>query len=89
MNKLNVPIIFIVAGPAYVSPGVKVDAGGFAIVNGRLVRIPPRGPAFQKATAAYHVLESIEGIENTEELRAAAERLMVAAATELAEKELV
>jgi hypothetical protein len=29
----------------YLSPGVKVDGGGFAIINGKIVRIPPRGPA--------------------------------------------
>jgi hypothetical protein len=31
----------------YVSPGVKVDGGGFAIVNGKIIKIPPRGPASQ------------------------------------------
>ena len=29
----------------YLSPGVRSDAGGFAIINGKIIRIPPRGPA--------------------------------------------
>ncbi|PYK62921.1 MAG: hypothetical protein DME50_18475 [Verrucomicrobia bacterium] len=29
----------------YLSPGVKSGASGFAIVNGKIVIIPPRGPA--------------------------------------------
>ncbi len=31
----------------YVSPGVKVDGGGFVIVNGKIVKVPPRGPVMQ------------------------------------------
>ncbi len=29
----------------YVSPGVKLGAGGFVIVNGKVIKVPPRGPA--------------------------------------------
>ena len=28
----------------YVSPGVKADGGGFVIVNGKIIKVPPRGP---------------------------------------------
>ncbi len=40
---------------SFVSPGVKVDGGGFVIVNGRIVPVPPRGPKdpeFNKAKLA-------------------------------------
>lgn len=36
----------------YVSPGVKVDGGGFIIINGKLVKVPPRGPAYRQLQAA-------------------------------------
>jgi len=29
----------------YVSSGVKLDAGGFVIVTGKVIKVPPRGPA--------------------------------------------
>jgi hypothetical protein len=28
----------------YITPGVLVDGGGIMIVNGKIIRIPPRGP---------------------------------------------
>jgi hypothetical protein len=28
----------------FISPGVLVDGGGFMIVNGKIIIIPPRGP---------------------------------------------
>jgi hypothetical protein len=40
---------------SYVSPGVKAGASGFVIVNGKIYRVPPRGPAselLQQALAA-------------------------------------
>jgi len=33
------------------SPGVSMGAAGFAIVGGKIVKIPPRGPAFQQFAA--------------------------------------
>lgn len=40
---------------SFVSPGVKVDGGGFVIVNGHVHIVPPRGPKdaeFNKAKLA-------------------------------------
>ncbi|HEX9063421.1 MAG TPA: hypothetical protein VF941_24885 [Clostridia bacterium] len=38
----------------YVSPGVKCDGGGFVITaNGKIIRVPPRGPEFRETAAAY------------------------------------
>jgi hypothetical protein len=31
---------------------VKVDGGGFIIINGKLVKVPPRGPAYRQLQAA-------------------------------------
>jgi len=31
----------------YVSPGVRAGAGGFVIVNGKVIKVPPRGPAMK------------------------------------------
>ena len=33
----------------YVSPGVSRGAGGFVIVNGKLKKVPPRGPVFKQS----------------------------------------
>lgn len=32
----------------YLSPGVSKGAGGWAIVNGKIIKIPLRGPAFKQ-----------------------------------------
>jgi len=40
----------------YVSPGVKVGAGGFVIVNGKLKKVPPRGPALKQLVAAVQTI---------------------------------
>jgi hypothetical protein len=34
----------------FVSPGVAAGAAGFVIVNGKIKRVEPRGPAFLKLT---------------------------------------
>ncbi len=34
----------------FISPGVIAGAAGFMIVGGKIVKIPPRGPAFLKLT---------------------------------------
>ncbi|MBI5506114.1 MAG: hypothetical protein HY899_15065 [Deltaproteobacteria bacterium] len=36
----------------FLSPGVAKGGSGFAIVGGKIVKIPPRGPAFMKLTEA-------------------------------------
>jgi hypothetical protein len=49
-----------------VSSGVKVDAGGFIIVNGKIIKIPPRGPEFEKIMNGAHLLSLAEGISDKE-----------------------
>jgi hypothetical protein len=89
MPTSNQPLFLIVAGASYVSPGVKNDGGGFVIVNGRIIKIPPRGPAFQKLAVAYRILDEIDGVAGAESVKTAAEKLMIAGAEELAkEREL-
>jgi len=48
--KKNLKSFTIVA--TFLSPGVSKGAAGFAIVGGKIVKIPPRGPAFQQFAAA-------------------------------------
>lgn len=50
MAKSNPKAFTIVA--TFLSPGVSQGAGGFMIVGGKIVKIPPRGPAFAQLTAA-------------------------------------
>ncbi|HET6935655.1 MAG TPA: hypothetical protein VFI72_12505 [Candidatus Angelobacter sp.] len=38
------PIAKTAVVASFVSPGVKVDGGGFVIVNGHIHIVPPRGP---------------------------------------------
>ena len=45
----------------YVSPGVSRGAGGFVIVNGKLKKVPPRGPAFKQLEAAIQAVVSKRG----------------------------
>lgn len=45
----------------YVSPGVKAGAGGFVIVNGKLKRVPPRGPVLQQLEAAIQAVAGKRG----------------------------
>jgi len=46
MAKSPLQNITIVA--TFISPGVTVGGSGFAIVGGKIVKIPPRGPAFKQ-----------------------------------------
>jgi hypothetical protein len=46
MAKSPIKNITIVA--SFLSPGVTVGASGFAIVGGKIVKIPPRGPVFKQ-----------------------------------------
>jgi hypothetical protein len=43
----------------YLSPGVAAGAGGFIIVNGKLKKIPPRGPATRQLHAALRALAGV------------------------------
>ncbi len=47
-----------VVGPAEVFGGVASDGGGFIILNGKIVRIPPRSPMLR-------VLEGLVALEDT------------------------
>lgn len=47
-----------VAGPAELFGGVASDGGGFVIIGGKIVRIPPRSPLIR-------VLEGVAALENT------------------------
>ncbi len=52
---LECPEVHVTLCATYVSPGVKVDAGGFMIVGGHLIRVPgwqPDGVEFAKAKVA-------------------------------------
>jgi len=42
------PIQGITLVATFISPGVTAGAAGFMIVGGKIVKIPPRGPAFTK-----------------------------------------
>jgi hypothetical protein len=42
----------------FISPGVSAGAAGFMIVNGKIVRIGPRGPAFAKISEAVRELSA-------------------------------
>ncbi|HQU84201.1 MAG TPA: hypothetical protein PKY59_13785 [Pyrinomonadaceae bacterium] len=42
------------------SPGVANDGGGWVIINGKLVRIPPRSPKYKELAAALSLLAQTE-----------------------------
>lgn len=42
------------------SPGVANDGGGWVIIGGKLVRIPPRSPKFKELAAALQLLAQTE-----------------------------
>jgi hypothetical protein len=50
----------------YVSPGVKVDAGGFIIVNGKFKKVPPRGPEFNQLEAGVSLVLHSGNIKSKE-----------------------
>lgn len=89
MSTVNPVVVYIVAGASYVSPGVMNDGGGYVIVNGRVIKVPPREPSSLKMRAAYQILEDVEGVAGAEAVKSAAEKLMISAAAELVkEREL-
>jgi hypothetical protein len=45
----------------YLSPGVAAGAGGFAIINGKIVKVPPRGPAYNLLQQALKALTATAG----------------------------
>lgn len=42
------------------TPGVANDGGGWVIINGKLVRIPPRSPKLKLLTASLQLLVQTE-----------------------------
>jgi hypothetical protein len=46
------PLKGITIVATFISAGVSAGASGFAIVGGKIVKIPPHGPAFKKITEA-------------------------------------
>ena len=53
----------IVAGPAQVFGGVTSDGGGWIIINGRVVRIPPRSPMIALAEEIANILAAESNVE--------------------------
>ena len=53
-TKIKIKGLAIVA--MYVSPGVSRGAGGFVIVNGKVIKVPPRGPIFRQLEAALQAV---------------------------------
>lgn len=47
---------------SYQSPGVAVGGGGFVIVGGKVVKVPPKG--LRQLQAVYSLLEASDGIGN-------------------------
>ncbi|MDQ6603127.1 MAG: hypothetical protein M3176_04160 [Chloroflexota bacterium] len=77
------PIREIAIVAIYVSPGVKVGASGFVIINGKIHVVPPRGPVtdvVQQLAAGLAVMSDAEQITD-----AAARRELVGAATKVVE----
>lgn len=63
---------------SYQSPGVALGGGGFVIVGGKVIKVPPKG--LRQLQAVYSLLEASDGIGNA----ALAQRLQ-GLALELAE----
>jgi len=77
------PIREIAIVAIYVSPGVKVGASGFVIINSKIHVVPPRGPVtdmVQQLAAGLAVMSDAEQITD-----AAARRELVGAATKIVE----
>jgi len=53
----------IAAGPAQVFGGIESDGGGWIIINGRVVRIPPRSPMIALAEEMANILAAESNVE--------------------------
>ncbi|WP_369916165.1 hypothetical protein AB8810_08075 [Xanthomonas sp. NCPPB 3005] len=47
---------------SYLSPGVAVGGGGFVIVGGKVIKVPPKG--LRQLQAVYTLLEASDGVSN-------------------------
>jgi hypothetical protein len=45
----------------YISPGILVGAGGIMIINGRIVKVPPRGPVFEQLVEVLNKIANGKG----------------------------
>jgi hypothetical protein len=45
----------------YISPGILVDAGGIMIINGKIVKVPPRGPLFEQLVGLLNKIANSRG----------------------------
>jgi hypothetical protein len=72
----------IVCGPATILGGVTNCGGGWAIIGGKLVKIPPRSPSLKKIFAAYQILNHADGVDGSKPIRDAAEKMLVSAVQE-------
>jgi len=45
----------------YLSPGIPVDGGGIMIINGRVVKVPPRGPLFEQLVDVLNKIANSRG----------------------------
>ena len=45
----------------FISPGVLVGGGGFMIVNGKLIRVPPRGPLLGQLIETLNKIANAKG----------------------------
>jgi hypothetical protein len=46
----------------FISPGVLVDGGGFMILNGKIIRIPPRGPLIDELRGVLNKIATAKEI---------------------------
>jgi hypothetical protein len=52
MKTLKITAKTVVA--LFISPGVLVDGGGIMIVNGKVIKVPPRGPVLEQLLVAMN-----------------------------------
>jgi hypothetical protein len=75
----------VVAGPILIIVGNGSD-GSIGIINGKIVRVPPRSPLIDKIIAAvnaYNASETMMGHEVSSSLRTASEKIIADVAKEI------
>lgn len=66
MSELNEKIFKIKTDTGLVIGGIDVDGGGYIIVNGHIIRIPPWTPDFSELYNAISIFESASKINDIE-----------------------
>lgn len=46
----------------YISPGILVGASGIIIINGRVVKVPPRGPVLEELVGVLNKIANGKGV---------------------------